>query len=591
MRTFAIFAIIFLSPNAAHAVINTVALSGNQVTGLPGVLFEAFESASFNTTGQAAFKATFKQGSGGVTTANNSGVFKFAINQSTLIARQGAVAPSVGSATFGSFASMMIDDSGNIVVRGSLNGATANQGLWRYSSGGNSLIARTGSQGVPSVSSASFSNLPSTGWRLSGTGRLSFDGQLATAVNIVTFSNDRGLWSYQATTGSLISRESTHTAPSLTGETFMAYGSHTTNDHNQLAMIGTLNTSENVSTDNRNGIWRFTNGGGELLARTGMSNAPGLDGQSFIQFNEPAINNSGQVAFTAIHSSAAQSGMWLYSDSFGELVARAMNGGVPGVPGAHFADFQSPVLSDTGDLFFVGKLHPDVANSIQGEGIWQMNNTSNDRLVYRTGQSVPGMPHASFLDFTALAANEVGSMAFTATYENPGEAAGLNRNGLWIVNSQGHAILVAKDGDTLSGRTIDALSFVSGSGGSDGRATGFNSLNQLLFRATFTDGGSGLFLYNPSESSFAAADFNKDGYVDATDLQWWQNAFQTTADGDADGDGDTDGADFLIWQRQFTGPSTTLAMLSVPEPNVLLWGAVALVLAPLHIRTPSTQNF
>ncbi|QEG34705.1 hypothetical protein [Bythopirellula goksoeyrii] len=56
------------------------------------------------------------------------------------------------------------------------------------------------------------------------------------------------------------------------------------------------------------------------------------------------------------------------------------------------------------------------------------------------------------------------------------------------------------------------------------------------------------------------ADFNDDGYVNATDLTLWQNEFGTTYDG----------SDFLNWQRQLLGGSNLLASaVPVPEPTSL----------------------
>lgn len=72
------------------------------------------------------------------------------------------------------------------------------------------------------------------------------------------------------------------------------------------------------------------------------------------------------------------------------------------------------------------------------------------------------------------------------------------------------------------------------------------------------------------------ADFDEDGDVDFNDLEAWQLGYGLTVDaehyqGDADGDGDSDGADFLVWQEQFTG-SLALSAIStaVPEPNFLV---------------------
>lgn len=69
------------------------------------------------------------------------------------------------------------------------------------------------------------------------------------------------------------------------------------------------------------------------------------------------------------------------------------------------------------------------------------------------------------------------------------------------------------------------------------------------------------------------ADFNDDGFVDAGDLDMWKDAFGSSVAGDANGDMVTDGADFLIWQRQFTPAAGPLS--AVPEPTTLSLGGVA----------------
>ncbi|MEM8945389.1 MAG: polysaccharide lyase 6 family protein [Planctomycetota bacterium] len=69
------------------------------------------------------------------------------------------------------------------------------------------------------------------------------------------------------------------------------------------------------------------------------------------------------------------------------------------------------------------------------------------------------------------------------------------------------------------------------------------------------------------------ADFNEDGFVNATDLAAWQTGYgmtsaATRANGDADGDGDVDGADFMIWQRNLSNTALAANLAAnVPEPT------------------------
>jgi glucosylceramidase len=83
------------------------------------------------------------------------------------------------------------------------------------------------------------------------------------------------------------------------------------------------------------------------------------------------------------------------------------------------------------------------------------------------------------------------------------------------------------------------------------------------------------------ESPATPGDFNRDGRVDAADLEIWSASYGVNAFGDADGDGDTDGRDFLIWQRYFGTDLLSASQLIVPEPSghALCWFAGAL----LHI--------
>ncbi|RIK88186.1 MAG: hypothetical protein DCC67_00870 [Planctomycetota bacterium] len=96
--------------------------------------------------------------------------------------------------------------------------------------------------------------------------------------------------------------------------------------------------------------------------------------------------------------------------------------------------------------------------------------------------------------------------------------------------------------------------------------------------------------------SFTAAfagDFNRDGTVDAADLDAWRSEFASpglaAADGDADGD--ADGADFLIWQRQAAASSQAAHVSEpVPEcsaPSLACLSGVALVATQRCGRPPA----
>ncbi len=92
---------------------------------------------------------------------------------------------------------------------------------------------------------------------------------------------------------------------------------------------------------------------------------------------------------------------------------------------------------------------------------------------------------------------------------------------------------------------------------------------------------------------FDSADFNTDGFVDASDLSTLQAALGNSDLGDADGDGDTDGDDFLLWQNQFTGSGGGLSSplsSSVPEPNTILLLTILLAIVSCWSRRANASS-
>ncbi|MBA3482307.1 MAG: sulfatase-like hydrolase/transferase, partial [Pirellulales bacterium] len=91
--------------------------------------------------------------------------------------------------------------------------------------------------------------------------------------------------------------------------------------------------------------------------------------------------------------------------------------------------------------------------------------------------------------------------------------------------------------------------------------------------------------------TFASADFDGNGTVNAGDLLVWQDRFGGVSggQGDADADGDIDGADFLSWQRQLGSIAASAAAASVPEPSGMALSA-SIVLALGLLRQPAMKK-
>ncbi len=548
----------------SQAAISTLAVSGSDATGIAGAKFDSFTLGSLNSNSEVSFLANLQDAVGGVSTVTDQVLYSFSGSGLSLLAREGSGGvPNVLNADFTSFTDVAIDDSGAVLARaalatgpGSVTTST-NQGLWRFSSGGDTLVARTGIGDAPGVAGGQFKSIPNF-IRTTENGDTAFAGQMVLEGS-VTLQNDSGIWFYEGSTGTLIAREAISPVPGIPGEAYFSLGRPSINNHFQGAARATFNMN------NSSGVWRYSGTNGELIARQGVGLAPG-SASTFSLFDNPVINSMGQVAFSADLASGSE-GLWRYTGTTGELVAIANTGTVPDVPGASFSSFDDVHFSDTGVLVVRAELNTGVGGvAIANQsGIWSFALGGDQLLVRTSSGGVPGVAGANFTAFGEYAANSNGSAIVSATLETgPGGVNSTNDAGLWLFPATGSAQLVARKGDQLADRTIAALSLLSDD--FVGRPVrGFNNQNQILFQADFTNGDEGLFLFTPSGQS--SADFNSDTFVDATDLDMWQAAYSATAGGDADGDGDSDGADFLAWQRQYTGPGVSASNLTVPESS------------------------
>jgi hypothetical protein len=185
--------------------------------------------------------------------------------------------------------------------------------------------------------------------------------------------------------------------------------------------------------------------------------------------------------------------------------------------------------------------------------------------------------------------NSAGQIAFRAGLTGTGVGAA-NNLGIWATDQNGALQLIARTGSQLEiapgvFRTTSDLGFALDSGNSDGRASAFNDLGQLVFWASFTNGTQGVFV--SSAVAHLPGDFNNDGTVDAADYVVWRNN-----DGTQTGY-DTWRANF--GRRLFTGSGAgAIAQLApgdpaganyaVPEPAGILLAATAL--GVLILRRP-----
>ncbi len=490
-----------------------------------GVRFHGFLDPRRNSSGNTAFHA-FLRGTG-VTSANGTGIWSDASGGLDLVARHGSPAPGGGTdVNFSNFGSVFFGDSADTVFFTLLSGAgvtsTDYRGIWSEGSGSLAPAARMGDPSPGTSAGVVFDHFSNP--VINAAGQSAFRGTLSGPS--VDFSNDLGFWSESTGTLGLVAREGDQAPGAGAGVVFSSFANNSSNNvpainnAGQLTIIGDV-SGPGVSTSNDRGLWTGSPGALELLAREGQA-APGT---------------AAGVVFTEL------------------LVFEVV--GRPGDPFTLPA-FTGQVLSGGGQTAFVGGLSGPGVDTTNDIGIWA-GDANGLELLLRTGDPAAGTPPGVVFEFfgyaahDALVLNAANQLAFFGVLVGPGVDA-TNNTGIWAQDEAGILTLVVRSGDVIEvapgdTRTVTGLSFIAGSGGQDGRSSGFNDSGQVAFGAQFDDGSSGLFV-----ATVCGGDVNADGQVDLTDLAIMLSEFGCSGAGcvgDLDGDGGTNLTDLAILLSRF----------------------------------------
>lgn len=333
-------------PGASRCVaaLDVLLIHGDPAPGIAGAAVESPLGATLNAAGQVAVWGELSLSVGGVTADNDTAVWIATADATTLVARTGSGGvPGAAGADFDQFRAISLSDNGRLALRGSLKvgvgGVTTanNQGAWEFAPGGDSVLARTGDVAPPDMPGAMLDSVD-VALLQSTSGLVGAGNRMLSGVGGATGDSNYGAWLLDSGgSGALLAREGVTPPPELEWAKFDSFAAGAVNDARQVAVIATLHYDFPVTVTNDTGLWRLEDGAaGVLLAREGDT-PPGATA-AYIRFSAPRLNLAGETAWEAKLASG-QSGIWRRRGAATEAVMISGAGSVPGVPGAEFAPF------------------------------------------------------------------------------------------------------------------------------------------------------------------------------------------------------------------------------------------------------------
>lgn len=378
--------------------------------GLAGVNigFNSGIAPTVSDDGSSAFVCSL---TGAVTSANNSALYSGTPGNLSLVARTGDVAPGTASP----FASLILMSSGNArtAFLANLAGATFNSGLWVGRPGTLEMLACGGLAAPGTAAGVTWSAFSGTFHIpvINNSGQAIFPGGLQGPG--VNFGNSVGIWAGTAGNLQLIARGA-EPAPGLpTGVVYSSFSSPSINNSGTVLVNGGL-TGPGVTPSNS--VCLFVGAPQSLspLARTG-SPAPGTAaGVSFLSFSDTRLNDAGQGLIRATLTGSGitpqnDSGLWLGAPGSLQLFAREGQLAPGTAGGVTYAEFTRISTNAHGEVAFVALL--DGASSTNNAALFAGGIGDVD-LIVRTGQLFDVDPSA-MVDARTITSIDLGSNDFT----------------------------------------------------------------------------------------------------------------------------------------------------------------------------------
>ncbi len=498
------------------------------------------------------------------------------------LVRAGDAAPGVPDARFASIGDPVSDGAGGVAFLAALEvgsgGVTSanNVGLWAADAAGAlRLGAREGDQAPGLPVGARFERIQPPA--LSAAGVLAFEADLARFFGGVNLDNFRTLWISDASGTRLLARSGSQAPGQPPGTTFTFFGTPILNRVGELAFRAGL-SGPSAAT-----LWGpGPTGELEVALRSGMPAPAPAAGTFLWALGTPDLNDAGELVLHAtleigrgsVTSSNDQVLLRVSRARRVELLARE-GAQAPGVPsGAVYHSLIGHVTSHSGAVVFWGNLRlgaggVDVTNDI---GLWLAERDAAPVLLFRRGQALPGLG-LRFEGPAWLALNTAGDLVCLCSVA---DASGQFAHAILRRTRDGALDMIARNGEPLTVapgdvRRVSSLDFagaISPEFGSPG-GSGLNERGDVAFKATFFPGGHARILRATTSPPPRppVADAGGSRVLECSSPE----GARVALDGSASSDPDADELAFT-WENSFgvrTGP-TAEVVLALGEHAVTL---------------------
>lgn len=414
----------------------TLAARADAIAGVPlGQYVSSFGDPIINGSGRVALYADLA--GPGVDVTNYRTILTGSAGAIEPLVRLSDLAPGTfDSEVYQTFDALRMNDGGNVVFNGTVNGPSTdisnNAGIWIGDAPTNlSIAARLGDL-APGVGSAVYVGLGVPA--INALGQVVYSGILVGGGTSTL--NDTAIWRGVPPVLTVALRENNQAAGVATGQRYAGFQTPSTNAAGRIAVAGVLRGT-GVNSTNGSAAWLGSTPW-TLLIRAGDA-APGVPNGVVTAPGAPRLNAYGSMVLLSALSGTTittLSDLALWSVNVGQAPRLVFWKGsaAPGLPGLTIGSMNNPAINSSGAVVFsAGLVGPGVVPGVNDTAIYAWD-TVGLKLVVRAGGTLPQFPGKTVASVSTLldtgnqdgkasSLSEKGVLVFVASFTDGSSAA------------------------------------------------------------------------------------------------------------------------------------------------------------------------